>query len=86
MDVFSRKSLDAHNNCRTQHNVQPLTWSNSLAREAQIWAKTLAKKGKLMHPKDKKSGEGENVFMSSGADFDQAGADATDSWYSEVKQ
>lgn len=46
----------------------------------------MAKKNKLMHAKDRKSGQGENIFMSSGADFDNAGADATESWYSEVKR
>ncbi|XP_031549606.1 cell wall protein PRY3-like isoform X2 [Actinia tenebrosa] len=86
MDVFARKSLEAHNKYRAQHNVQALTWSNSIAREAEAWAKTLAKKGKLMHNKDRKSGEGENIFMSSAADFESVGADATDSWYSEVEK
>ncbi|KAK3706764.1 hypothetical protein QZH41_004503 [Actinostola sp. cb2023] len=85
MDLFSRKCLDAHNNYRGKHNVPALTWSNELAREAQVWAKNIAKKNKLMHAKDRKSGEGENIFMSSGADFDESGVNATDSWYSEVK-
>ncbi|XP_020908986.1 Golgi-associated plant pathogenesis-related protein 1 isoform X2 [Exaiptasia diaphana] len=85
MDSFTKKSLDAHNKYRSQHNVPLLTWSSELAREAQAWAKNIAKKNKLMHAKDRKSGEGENIFMSSSADFDDAGADATDSWYSEVK-
>ncbi|EDO49310.1 predicted protein [Nematostella vectensis] len=85
MDVFARKSLDAHNRYRAMHNVPPLTWSNSIAREAQKWANKLAKEGKLIHDKSR-SGQGENVFMSSGANFDDAGEAACESWYQEVER
>ena len=61
MDVFARTSLEAHNKFRSAHNVPPLSWSNELARGAQIWAKKLAKEGELKH--DQLKGIGENVFM-----------------------
>ena len=81
MDVFVRMSLEAHNKFRSAHNVPPLSWSNELARGAQIWAKKLAKEGSLKH--DQLKGIGENVFMAS-QDFDAAAEEATKNWYSEV--
>lgn len=81
MDMFSRKSLEAHNNLRSAHNVPPLSWSNDLARGAQTWAKKLAKDGALKH--DELKGIGENVFMASQG-FDAAAEKATRAWYSEV--
>lgn len=81
MDVFSRTVLDAHNKLRSAHNVPPLSWSNELARSAQVWAKKMAKEWKLKH--DQLQGIGENVFMSSQG-FDAAAEEATKNWYSEV--
>lgn len=83
MDVFARTSLEAHNKFRSAHNVPPLSWSNELARGAQIWAKKLAKEGGLKH--DQLKGIGENVFMASQG-FDAAAEEATETWYSEVNQ
>lgn len=83
MDVFSKTALDAHNKFRLAHNVPALSWSNELARGAQMWAKKLAKEGKLKH--DQLKGIGENVFMSSQG-FDTAAEEATKNWYSEVMQ
>lgn len=81
MDVFARTSLEVHNKFRSAHNVPPLSWSNELARGAQIWAKKLAKEGGLKH--DQLKGIGENVFMASQG-FDVAAEEATETWYSEV--
>ena len=81
MDVFARTSLEAHNKFRSAHNVPPLSWSNELARGAQIWANKLAKEGRLKH--DRLEGIGENVFMASQG-FDTAAEQATKTWYSEV--
>ncbi|XP_078358777.1 uncharacterized protein LOC144643408 isoform X1 [Oculina patagonica] len=83
MDMFSRTSLEAHNKLRSAHNVPPLSWSNELARGAQIWAKKLAKEGGLKH--DQLKGIGENVFMASQG-FDAAAEEATKTWYSEVER
>ena len=80
MDVFARISLEVHNKFRSAHNVPPLSWSNELARGAQIWAKKLAKEGGLKH--DQLKGIGENVFMASQG-FDAAAEEATKTWYSE---
>ena len=81
MDVFAKTSLEVHNKFRSAHNVPPLSWSNELARGAQIWAKKLAKEGGLKH--DQQKGIGENVFMASQG-FDAAAEGATEAWYSEV--
>lgn len=83
MDVFSRIALDARNKLRSAHNVPILSWSNDLSRSAQIWAKKLAKEGRLRH--DQLDGIGENVFMSSQG-FDSAAEEAIKDWYSEVMQ
>ncbi|KAJ7336543.1 hypothetical protein OS493_011753 [Desmophyllum pertusum] len=80
---FSRTSLEAHNKLRSAHNVPPLSWSNELARGAQIWAKKLAKEGNLKH--DQLKGIGENIFMASQG-FDAAAEEAMKTWYSEVER
>lgn len=83
MDVSSRIALDAHNKLRSAHNVPVLIWSNDLSRSAQIWAKKLAKEGRLKH--DNLDGIGENVFMSSQG-FDSAAEEAIKNWYSEAEK
>ena len=80
MDSFGKEALEAHNKFRAAHQVPPLTWSTALARDAEVWAKKIAKKGRLEHDDTK---DGENVFMVFGREID--GTDAVNSWYSEVK-
>ncbi len=41
--------LDVHNSERADVEVQPLTWSNSLADGAQTWAQQIATTGKFAH-------------------------------------
>ena len=84
MDAFSRLALEVHNKCRVHHNVPPLVWSNSLARDAQIWAKRIAKEGRLKRA-DNLEEDGENVFMATGG-FESAGEEASKSWYSEIEK
>lgn len=80
MDTFGKEALDAHNNFRKAHQAPPLTWSSALARDAEAWAKQIAREGRLRHDDTK---YGENVFMVFGREID--GSDAVNSWYSEVK-
>lgn len=80
MDSFGKEALEAHNNFRKAHQAPPLTWSSALARDAEAWAKQIAREGRLRHDDTK---DGENVFMVFGREID--GNDAVNSWYSEVK-
>ena len=86
MDSFSKQSLDAHNKYRLRHHAPPLTWSDSMAKEAQAWANKIAKSGKLQHAaREDRKNDGENVFMMMGKP-ELTGDDVVDSWYSEVKK
>ena len=80
MDSFGKEALEAHNRFRAAHQAPSLTWSSALARDAEAWAKQIAREGRLRHDDTK---DGENVFMVFGREID--GADAVNSWYSEVK-
>lgn len=80
MDSFGKEALEAHNNFRKAHQAPPFTWSSTLARDAEAWAKQIAREGRLRHDDTK---DGENVFMVFGREID--GSDAVNSWYSEVK-
>ncbi|KAL9983713.1 hypothetical protein ACROYT_G005931 [Oculina patagonica] len=80
MDSFGKEALEAHNKFRKAHQAPPLTWSSALARDAETWAKQIAREGRLRHDDTK---DGENVFMVFGREID--GTDAVNSWYSEVK-
>lgn len=65
--------LQAHNNYRILHGVPPVTWSNTLAANAQAWANTCS----TTH-----SGScGENMAFASYAQTPQG---VVDRWYSEV--
>lgn len=80
MDAFGKVALEAHNKFRAAHQAPPLTWSSALARDAEAWAKQIAREGRLRHDD---TSDGENVFMVFGREID--GSDPVDSWYSEVK-
>ena len=49
MSSFAKESLDAHNRYRASHGSPAMKWSDSMAKEAEEWAKKLAKEGKLKH-------------------------------------
>jgi pathogenesis-related protein 1 len=64
--------LDSHNQVRAKHNVQPLSWSNSLASYAQKWVDNLARTQncEMIHRPNYNGGEfqqvhGENLFWAS---------------------
>ena len=72
--------------------LKPITSSVQLTRrplssglapllvKAEVWAKQIARDGRLHHDN---TSDGENVFMVFGREID--GSDAVNSWYSEVK-
>ena len=80
MNSFGKEALEAHNKFRAAHQAPPLTWSSALAQDAEVWAKKIAKKGRLEHDDTK---DGENIYMVCGREID--GTDAVNSWYNEVK-
>ncbi len=56
--------VSAHNRWRLRVKVPPLKWSESLARDAQIWADTLKKRDcAMVHSTQRKHGE--NIFWAS---------------------
>mgnify|MGYP001794199921 FL=1 len=62
-----------------------MKWSEQLAREAQAWAQKLANERCLRHAsKSERNDCGENIAMFTGK-FDEAGVEATNMWYEEVK-
>jgi uncharacterized protein YkwD len=62
-DDFARQVLRVHNTERAAVHVPPLIWSDTLATDAAVWAKTLAASGKFEHsPPDQRMGEGENLW------------------------
>lgn len=82
---FSKQALEAHNKYRAKHKVPPLKWSDKIAKEAQAWAEKMARSRKLQHAsQSERDGNGENIAMFSGK-FETAGEEATNMWYSEVK-
>lgn len=64
---LSTQILAVHNQERSQVNVSPLTWSDTLANHAQQWANQLATRGSFEHSQG--SGEGENLWMGTSGYF-----------------
>ena len=59
-----REILAGHNAARAKVGVEPLEWSDALARYAEQWAETLLRKGEFRHRDQKRYGE--NLFMITG--------------------
>ena len=69
-DERERTWLDAHNAERSDFGVAPLTWSDKLARDAQQWARHLARQGTMRHSSSsERDGQGENLWMGSAGYF-----------------
>jgi hypothetical protein len=65
LDRFEERALAVHNRERAALHIPPLSWDDNLAREAQAWARHLARSGMLDHsPDDPKNAdpEGENLW------------------------
>ncbi|MBD1871420.1 SCP-like extracellular [Oculatella sp. FACHB-28] len=61
--------LEAHNKYRAEVNVAPLTWSDTLASNAQEWANHLASLGGNTLQHSPNSGEGENLWLGTSGAF-----------------
>jgi uncharacterized protein YkwD len=56
--------LAAHNIAREEVGLAPLQWNQSLARDAEDWANTLAERRVFQHaPYDVRKGQGENLWQ-----------------------
>lgn len=74
--------LNAHNKYRQEVKVPPLTWSNTLANNAQQWANNLASRGgNLQHSQN--TGEGENLWGGTAGAYSYT--QMVDSWGSEKR-
>lgn len=62
-DLFDRDCVTEHNKLRRLHGSQSLSWSESLAVDAQKWAEYLAINDKIEHDGDTlaEKDEGENI-------------------------
>jgi len=89
-DIFL--SLQIHNDARKEVGVSELSWSNSLAEDALLWAKNLALKDDMYHSSNEsRPGQGENLsysYRSSNGNptfSETPGKDASSAWYNEIK-
>lgn len=87
-NIFIDECLVAHNKYRKLHGVPPLKHNPDLSDIALLWAKKIAKKGRLEHSGAKYDGKhlGENLamwFMKGAEKYD--GQEATDQWYEEIE-
>ncbi|KPM45214.1 hypothetical protein AK830_g1354 [Neonectria ditissima] len=72
LSADQQAALDAHNAARKEVGVTAQVWDESLANDAQEWATHLVSVGSLTHSSG--SGQGENLYMSSGDDSPFANA------------
>ena len=63
---FAAELLEAHNEERAEFGAPKLQWSQRLAKDAQVWARTLASEGRMRHASiEERAGAGENLWMGS---------------------
>ena len=79
-DKFGKEALDAHNRYRSLHQAPQLKWSRSLEKDAENWAKQLAKEGRL---KQGDTDDGESIYAVTGKS-EVFGGEVVDRWYAEV--
>lgn len=79
-DKFGKEALDAHNRYRSLHQASQLKWSRSLEKDAESWAKQLAKEGRL---KQGDTDDGESIYAVTGKS-EVFGGEVVDRWYAEV--
>ncbi|XP_022796633.1 uncharacterized protein LOC111335057 [Stylophora pistillata] len=86
LETFAEKGLEAHNHYRQEHHSSNLRWSDVLATQAEKMAYDMAMRGTVERSELAESmGYGENVAKITGVPFNDAGAVATDLWYSESR-
>jgi uncharacterized protein YkwD len=77
---MAEEILNAHNSYRSQVGVPPLNWSDTLASQAQEWAKHLSDTGKFEHSN---SGQGENLWKGTSNSF--SFTNMVENWGNEKK-
>ncbi|EDO41919.1 predicted protein, partial [Nematostella vectensis] len=78
-----QECLKAHNTKRALHGARPLTWDNSLARDAGKWSLLLANSNTFKHAPN--SDEGENLYYISKVSASPVTCvEAVKAWYDEV--
>jgi len=82
---FNQAVLVAHNQYRALHAVAPLQISIKLNRFAQDWADTSAKRDTMEHRPNNSYGENLYAKWNSKPGHTIPGAEAVESWYSEIK-
>ena len=77
---FQKNGLEAHNKFRKIHGTSALTLNQKMCKEAEDYAKVLARKGQLQHASVK---DGENLAYacSGGSGNGFNGAEATKRWF-----
>ena len=82
------EALAVHNQAREAVGQAPLEWSNSLERDAQVYANYLARRDRgLVHDRNNKK-DGENIYMSyyhSVDDEENYLKSASESWFEEIQ-
>jgi hypothetical protein len=62
--LFRASMIAAHNDARRRYGVAPLVWDDALARDARIYAATLASKNRFEHDLQvRRPPQGENLWM-----------------------
>ncbi|XP_075243947.1 ancylostoma secreted protein-like [Convolutriloba macropyga] len=86
-DDMSGPVLDVHNKHRSHAGLTPMSWSSSLASEAQAYNdKLTGGKCSLIHSNAK--GKGENLYMVTGSHHtgSELGKSSSTSWYNEISK
>jgi len=79
-------ALKIHNDARADVGVAALQWSDALAADAAEWANNLAKQDRMYHSdNDQRSGQGENLYMTTATDRADSGKNASQAWYDEIQ-
>ena len=64
LDARSQVLLDMHNSTRKSFGSDDLAWSDDLAKDAERWAKDLAKRNVMQHASaGERKGAGENLWL-----------------------
>ena len=82
MNQLNQDGINAHNEYRARHGVQPLTYNKKLADYAQRWAEHLASVDRMYHSNTNAVGYGENIAYGYGQAV--SGRTASKWWYDEI--
>ncbi|EDO37114.1 predicted protein, partial [Nematostella vectensis] len=83
---FDKNCLEAHNEYRKRHGAKEMTWSASLAADAQKWADKLSQTDAFKHDyaSINSKSQGENLaYFTPQKPNNTAIMDAFDAWYDE---